>query len=104
MVRIDGAYRLFYSANVYTSDDYGVGFADCAGPLGPCTNRSTTAPWLGSHGTARGPGGQSFFVDATGTLVMAYHAWNGVIGYDAGGVRALWTSPVAILDGDPVLG
>lgn len=104
MEYLGGTWRLFYSANVYWSDSYGVGYADCAGPLGPCTNRTLTQPWLGSHGAARGPGGQTFFTDATGQLVMAYHAWNGVIGYERGGVRALWTAPVGVVGGRPVLG
>jgi beta-xylosidase len=104
MVFHDGKYLLFYSGNVYTSPAYGIGYAVCATPLGPCTNSSTTAPWVGTHGDARGPGGQSFFTDTTGTLVMAYHAWGQAVGYENGGVRAFWTDTVHFTGGVPTLG
>lgn len=104
MVFHEGQYLLFYSGNVYTSPTYGIGYAVCATPLGPCTNSSTTAPWVGTHGDARGPGGQSFFTDATGTLVMGYHAWWQAVGYENGGVRAFWTDTVHFTDGLPTLG
>ena len=104
MVVSGGQYFLFYSGNVYTSAGYGIGYAVCSGPTGPCTNGSITAPWLGSHGDAVGPGGQSFFTDANGTFLMAYHAWNGVVGYANSGVRAMWIDPVRFTNGIPSLG
>ncbi|GAB2923610.1 glycoside hydrolase family 43 protein [Rhodococcus aerolatus] len=93
---------LFYSGNVYTSAAYGIGYATCDGPQGPCTNTSTTTPWVGSHGRAQGPGGQSLVVDAAGRLVMVYHAWDGVVGYANGGVRALWADVLDVSSGAPV--
>jgi len=73
----------------------------CATPLGPCTNVSTTAGWVGTHGNAQGPGGQSFFTDKAGALVMAYHAWVPVVGYENKGRRALWTDTVDFTNGVP---
>ena len=55
-----------------------------------------------SHGAAQGPGGESFFTDATGTLFMAYHAWGAKQGYNLGGVRSLWIDQVGILNGVPL--
>lgn len=102
MVDTGRGWLLFYSANVYTSAAYGIGYATCDGPQGPCTNTSTTGPWVGSHGRAQGPGGQSVFVDVTGRLVMAYHAWDRVIGYDRGGARTLWLDALDVSSGAPV--
>ncbi len=93
---------LFYSGGNYWSSKYAIGYATCDGPLGPCTNRSASKPWVGSHGSARGPGGESFFTDAVGTLFMAYHAWGSKLGYSNGGIRSLWIDRVGILNGAPL--
>lgn len=74
MVRVGGRYYLFYSGNNWSSRDYAVGYAVCAGPTGPCTKPSPSTV-LGTTGTIAGPGGQEFFTDATGQLWMAYHAY-----------------------------
>lgn len=104
MVRRDDTYFLFYSANWWESEHYAVGYATGPSPRGPFTKASTWRPWLRSHGPARGPGGQSFFIDAGGNQWMAYHAWTrGRIGYPAGGVRALWLARVRFVDGRPVV-
>ena len=95
---------LFYSGGNYWSSKYAIGYATCAGPLGPCTDRSVTVPWVGTHGAARGPGGASFFTDAAGTTFMAYHAWGSKLGYDVGGIRSLWIDQVGVLNGVPLFG
>ncbi len=59
MVLSGEKYFLFYSGNVYTSPGYGIGYAVCDTPLGPCTNSSTTAAWVGSHGDAQAPAGRA---------------------------------------------
>jgi hypothetical protein len=74
MVRYRGRYLLFYSANAWESPDYAVGYARCAGPLGPC--RKAGAPVLTSRGRRLGPGGASPFVGPRGRLYLAYHYWN----------------------------
>ncbi len=65
---------LFFSGNDWNSASYGVGVATCAGPVGPCTD-SSTSPLLASGDGVAGPGGESIFTDATGDYFMAFHAW-----------------------------
>jgi len=76
MLRSGGALVLFYSANHHTSAAYATGYATCAGPLGPCTKRTTGGPLLGSHGARLGPGGPSAFSDTSGSPWLAFHWWN----------------------------
>jgi beta-xylosidase len=86
----DGRTFLFYSANWYASSRYAVGYATCAGPLGPCQKVTVAAPLLGSAGAALGPGGQELFTGPDGTLWMAYHAWTAPrTDYAHGGARSL---------------
>lgn len=90
MTAHDGRYYLFYSGNWYASSRYAVGYATCAGPLGPCAKVTVAAPFLGSTGTALGPGGQELFTATDGTLWMAYHAWTAPrTDYAHGGARSL---------------
>ena len=44
MVDASGAYVLFYSGGAWNGAGYGVGYADCAGPLGPCTKPADAPP------------------------------------------------------------
>lgn len=77
MLKHDGAYYLFYSANAYDKADYAVGYARCDGPLGPCKDASTQ-PLLRTPAKSVnwfGPGHQSI-LQVRGRMVMAYHAWN----------------------------
>jgi beta-xylosidase len=77
MLKHGGAYYLFYSANAYDKPTYAVGYARCAGPLGPCKDASTH-PLLKTPGQPVGwfgPGHQSI-LQVQGRMVMAYHAWN----------------------------
>ena len=104
MLRREGTYYLFYSANWWESDRYAIGYATGPSPTGPFTKATRWRPWLRSHGPARGPGGQSFFTDGVGNQWMAYHAWlPGRVGYGVGGVRALWVSRMDFVDDRPVL-
>ena len=87
MVLHDGTYHLLYSAGRWESSGYGVGHATATRPTGPFTASSRHGPWL--HGPD-GPGGQSVARGGDGQLHMAYHAWlDGLVGYAAGGARAL---------------
>jgi hypothetical protein len=102
MIYSGGEYLLFYSASAYTSSSYAIGYATCSGPLGPCTNRSTT-PLLASQPGMSGPGGPSVFSDAQGNLWMAFHAWlPGLVGYPHS--RALFLRPLAVQNGIPTIG
>jgi hypothetical protein len=75
MVQQGGNYWLFYSANLWGSDDYGIGIAHCAGVTGPCTKPLDHA-WLSSTSSDGqsdpGPGGQEFF-QVGGLIWMVHH-------------------------------
>lgn len=104
LVRHEGTYYLFYSANWWESERYCIGYATADSPLGPYRKATRHGPWVGSGPEALGPGGQEFFLDAGGGLRMAFHAWApGAVGYGNGGRRALGIAGVAFVDGAPVL-
>jgi len=73
LVAVSGRYYLFYSGNLWKGASYAVGVASCAGPTGPCT--SLPGPILSSDAGSKGPGGESVFADAGGTLWIAFDAW-----------------------------
>lgn len=102
MVKHDGTYYLFYSANAWDTARYAIGYATCTSPSGPC-NKPFDRPWLGSTERAAGPGGQEFFVDNDGTPRMVFHAWlDGTVGYANGGFRSLFIVGLAFREGHPV--
>ena len=73
MVSVGGRIYLFYSGNLWKTANYAVGVATCVGPLGPCTK--APGPMLASDSGMKGPGGESVFADASGTMWIAFHAW-----------------------------
>ena len=75
MVEDRGGYHLFYSANDWRTEDYAVGYAVCASPLGPCV-KPAGRPWLAASDGAQGPSGPELFRDEDG-LWMVVHAWVG---------------------------
>jgi beta-xylosidase len=90
MVRHDGRYYLFYSANWYASSAYAIGYATCAAATGPCEKVSVGEPLVRSLGEMLGPGGQELFQGPDGRLWMAFHAWTAPhTTYQAGGARRL---------------
>lgn len=104
MLKIDAVYYLFYSANWYEGANYGVGYATCTTPIGPCTKQTVNGPLVASSGETLGPGGQEFFTDMKGKLWMAYHAWaSPLVGYDQGGARSLRIDPIEFVGGVPKL-
>jgi beta-xylosidase len=93
MVVRNGGYTLFYSANNYASTNYGIGYATCRGPLGPCTDRST-ASLIPSNNVAAGPGHCFVLQLPDGRWWMLYHAWPpDAIGSASPG-RKLWLEPI----------
>jgi hypothetical protein len=97
-----GTYYLFYSGGTYESSSYGVGYAVCAGPSGPC-GKPDDQPILQSRTSVVGPGGEWAFQDGTGQWWMAYAAWTaGAVGYPTG-ARSLRMDPLCFVDGDPVV-
>jgi beta-xylosidase len=100
MVRHDGKYLLFYSANAWDSEDYGIGYAVCDSVTGPCTKQTVDGPWMGSTTFARGPGGQEFF-SALGDVWMVYHGWARGSAGKEGAERRLYVDIVRFPDGVP---
>ena len=96
-------YYLFYSANWWNTDRYSIGYATAPHLRGPYTKITTERPWFASDSLAAGPGGQEWFVDRSGQLRMAYHAWTpGRVGYPRG-ARSLHLATVSITDGPVVI-
>jgi beta-xylosidase len=93
MVARGGAYTLFYSANDYGSTKYGIGYASCRAPLGPCVDRSDAA-LIASDTVAAGPGHCYVVVTPAGATELLYHAWApDAIGSTSPG-RQLWLEPL----------
>ena len=111
MVRTPTGYQLFFSAAYFGWNDdqkispYGMGYADCTGPLGPCT-KSPDNPILHSYshrvaGCLSGPGHQSIFRVGDKTL-MSFHAWAATSGCrKADNKRYLYIAPLFWKDGKP---
>jgi hypothetical protein len=106
MVYESGAYVLFYSGGLWNSAGYGVGYALCQGPTGPCA-KPASGPLLHSDAHRLGPGGESLVTDAQGNWWMAYAAWDGPASdysYAAGDFRSLWIAPVTFTGATPTIG
>ena len=97
-----GRYYLFFSASVYNSPDYAVGYATCAGPLGPC-KASPRNPILKTTCRAAGPGHQAIVRAPDGREWLVYHAWPPkAIGASTPG-RQLWIDRLEWKNGAPVV-
>jgi GH43 family beta-xylosidase len=101
LVEHNSKYYLFYSANMWDTPYYAIGYAVCETVLGPCT-KPLSRPWLEHQPHATGPGGQSFFTDRKGNLWMAYHAWTGANIGNAIGERSFRIDLVIFDDNQPV--
>ena len=111
MVRAPTGYQLLFSAAYFGWNDdqnlspYGMGYADCSGPLGPC-KKSAGNPILHSFnereaGCLSGPGHQSIFQIGNRTL-MSFHAWAATSGCrKADDKRYLYIAPIFWKDGKP---
>jgi beta-xylosidase len=114
MVRHDGAYTMFYSANDYGWQDtmrlspYAIGYANCKGPLGPCTD-SPNNPFLNSFndpklGCLSGPGHQTV-IQAAGRSYIAFHAWQASSGCRrVDWERHMYVAPLLWKNGEPAIG
>jgi beta-xylosidase len=102
MLKYDGRYYLFYSANWWESADYAVGYAISDTIMGNYT-KPLEKPLFVKRGKVMGPGGQEFFTDPNGTLWMAYHGWTSpYVGYPHG-ARSLRIEPVHFVNGIPLI-
>lgn len=114
MVRSPIGYELFFSAAYFGWNDdqarspYGMGYASCTGPMGPCT-KSPDNPILHSFndresGCLSGPGHQSIFAVGKHSFI-SFHAWEATRGCrKAGDNRFLYVAPLFWKDGKPQLG
>ncbi|MGC9962307.1 MAG: family 43 glycosylhydrolase [Acidimicrobiales bacterium] len=93
MVEARGRFWLFYSGSWFNSANYGVGYASCAGPIGPCADRSVQGPFIGSNTQGQGPGEESLFEDPNGRWWMLYSPW--FFGFTPTGVRPIAIAPMA---------
>jgi hypothetical protein len=92
------SYYLFFGGNVVNSNAYGVGWASCPGPAGPCQDQTTlSGPILQTGPGMSGPGGPDVFTlppapgQTTGQTVLAVAGWQGqTIGYINCGVRPMY--------------
>lgn len=89
MIRKGDHYVLFFSANHFGWEKdqrlspYAIGYAKCAGPMGPCTDAPEN-PILHSYndrqaGCLSGPGHQSVF-SVGGRQFVSFHAWSATKG------------------------
>jgi Glycosyl hydrolases family 43 len=101
LVLSGGRYFLFYSGNSWKSAGYAIGVATCSGPLGPCAE-SLSQPILASGTALSGPGGESVFSDADGSLWIAFDAWEpGSVGYPHS--RVLFVRPLDLSGATPAI-
>jgi beta-xylosidase len=97
-----GKYFLFYSANVYNTEFYAVGYARCDGPTGPCKDAKEN-PILSSRCRAAGPGHQALVRDRRGRTWIVYHAWPPKKIGDVVPGRVLWIDRLEWKHGKPVV-
>jgi len=93
MVVARGTFWLFYSGSWFNGSSYGVGYATCAGPIGPCADRTTSGPFLGSNSQGEGPGEESLFEDTNGDWWILYSPW--FFGWQGTSNRPLAIAPIA---------
>lgn len=106
LLKREGRYYLFFSANNYAGHEYAVGYAVCESPLGPCQDAPEN-PILKSDLTDKdalviGPGHQTLLQVGEQTW-MFYHAWEVVAGSRRGERRLMWIDRLDWVDGKPVV-
>lgn len=112
MIHSPLGYELFFSGGFFGWNPeegglspYAMGYASCAGPLGPCTAAKEN-PILHSFsdreaGCLSGPGHQSIFQVGARTF-MSFHAWQATSSCrKAGDRRELYIAPIFWKDGKP---
>ena len=109
----DGKYTMFFSANHFGWEPdqpisiYAIGYATCAGPMGPCAD-ATENPILHSYnspsvGCLSGPGHQAVFAIGQRQF-LAFHAWSATTACErANKGRYLYIAPLRWNGDKPVL-
>lgn len=75
VLKHEGTYYLFYTANDFRNPDYNVGYATAPSPMGPWTKYEGN-PILNEN-KVKGAGSCEFVRNASGKLLMFYHTHNG---------------------------
>ncbi|WP_165865587.1 family 43 glycosylhydrolase [Vallicoccus soli] len=97
LVRRDGTYYLFYSANDFGGGGYRTAYATAPSLTGPWTKADTELMTTDRFGGAvRGPGGQDVVVHDDGSTSIVYHGWDPTYAY-----RAMYVSDLEWRDGVP---
>ncbi|MDQ1715425.1 MAG: arabinan endo,5-alpha-L-arabinosidase, partial [Frankiaceae bacterium] len=88
LLKHNGTYYLFYSANDFGGGNYRTNYATATSITGPYTKslRELMTTDL-FHGTVIGPGGQDVFTNKRGTTSIVFHGWDPTYTY-----RAMYTS------------
>jgi beta-xylosidase len=114
MAQRDGRYVLFFSANHFGWEEhqaispYAMGYAQCAGPMGPCVDAPEN-PILSSYnspeaGCLSGPGHQALF-ESRGRQYVVFHAHAALPGCrDANTGRQMYIAPLRWDGGEPRIG
>lgn len=73
VIKFDGTYYMYYSANHYLSPDYAVGYATAASPMGPWTKHPASPILHRNIVGERGSGHGDIFFDNEGNIRYVYH-------------------------------
>lgn len=73
LIKLDGTYYLFYSANHFMSPDYAVGYATAPTPVGPWTKNDASPVISREIVGEKGSGHGDVFTDSDGNLRYVYH-------------------------------
>lgn len=106
MVKHDGKYYLFFSANNYAGVEYAVGYANCETATGPCTDAPEN-PILKSQmqpppNLVVGPGHQTVIHVGDQDWIV-YHVWEVTAGGQRGNRRQMWMNRLDWQNGKPVV-
>ncbi|RMB61534.1 family 43 glycosylhydrolase [Tessaracoccus antarcticus] len=99
LVRVNGTYHLFYSANDYYGGNYRTGWATSNSLAGPW--KKAPAPFLSTdlfRGGVVGPGGQDVVVRRDGSTALVFHGWDPTFTR-----RAMYVRDLDFIDGVPVV-
>lgn len=100
LVKRDGRYVLFYSADFYGEDQYKTGYAVAAALTGPYTKADVPLMTTASFdGAVRGPGGQDVVTGPDGQDRIVFHGWRD----DGTRRRVMYAADLGFANGYPVV-
>lgn len=100
MIKVDGKYLLFYSANDYPTRRYTTAYAVCSSPTGGCTKKGRI---LTSTKGAYGPGGADAVIDDRGRYLLVHHAYPRINGSRGVGGRTQRVAEFQVRSGKVVI-